>query len=226
MAQGELHKERHVAVIFPHPDDESFVAAGTIALLSQNGIPITYICGTLGEMGRRMGNPILANRETLPQLRKKELDKACAILGIEDVRLLGLRDKTLEFEDETWLISKISNLLKEIQPSLVITFYPGHAIHPDHDALAYAVVKALARFPAETRPGVWCQAISHQRIEALGQPDVVIDIRAVADKKIAAMKAHLSQTKEMMKELEQKIAAEEPEALRWVQYEEFWTYRV
>ncbi|EGL83226.1 LmbE family protein [Caldalkalibacillus thermarum TA2.A1] len=221
----ELQEERHVVVLFPHPDDESFVAAGTIALLNQYGIPVTYICATLGEMGRRMGHPVLANRETLPELRKQELERACAILGISDLRLLGLRDKTLEFEDEEWLISQIGDLLSEIHPSLVITFYPGHAIHPDHDALAYAAVEAVARMPEEIRPTVYCRAISPQRFEALGKPDVVIDISTVADKKIAAMKAHQSQTKEMMKELEQKIAAEEPEAMRWVQREEFWTYQ-
>ncbi|MDB5084113.1 MAG: bacillithiol biosynthesis deacetylase BshB2, partial [Bacilli bacterium] len=58
--------ERHVLVVLPHPDDESFGTAGAIALYTQAGIPVTYVCGTLGEMGRNMGRPFFANRETLP----------------------------------------------------------------------------------------------------------------------------------------------------------------
>lgn len=31
--------ERHVLVIFPHPDDETFSSAGTLANYIQKGIP-------------------------------------------------------------------------------------------------------------------------------------------------------------------------------------------
>lgn len=51
--------EKHVVVIYPHPDDESFGAAGTIAKFREQGVPVTYLCGTLGEMGRNMGSPHL-----------------------------------------------------------------------------------------------------------------------------------------------------------------------
>ena len=40
--------ERHVLVIFPHPDDETFSSAGTIASYIEKGIPVTYACLTLG----------------------------------------------------------------------------------------------------------------------------------------------------------------------------------
>ena len=91
--------ERHVLAVYPHPDDETFGKAGTIALYTRAGTPVTLICGTLGQMGRNMGKPFFATRETLPIIREKELRDACSILGIKDLRLLGLRDKTVEFED-------------------------------------------------------------------------------------------------------------------------------
>lgn len=69
-----MEKERQVLVIFPHPDDEAFGVSGTIATHIQNGTPVTYACLTLGEMGRNMGNPPFANRETLPDIRKKRAD--------------------------------------------------------------------------------------------------------------------------------------------------------
>ena len=68
-----MEKERHVLVIFPHPDDEAFGVSGTIASYIEMGVPVTYACLTLGEMGRNLGNPPFANRETLPAIRKKEL---------------------------------------------------------------------------------------------------------------------------------------------------------
>ena len=59
----------------------------------------------------------------------------------------------------------------------------------------------------------------------LGKPDVIHDVTANADKKIATLKAHASQTVWMMKELEEKLEALDPEALKWLHYERFYTYR-
>ena len=36
-------------------DDEAYAAGGTIRLLTDQGVPVTYACGTLGQMGRNMG---------------------------------------------------------------------------------------------------------------------------------------------------------------------------
>ncbi|MBK3956939.1 PIG-L family deacetylase, partial [Staphylococcus haemolyticus] len=55
-----MKDERHVLMIFPHPDDETFSSAGTIASYIDNGIPVTYACLTLGQMGRNLGNPPFA----------------------------------------------------------------------------------------------------------------------------------------------------------------------
>src|SRR5699024_10824926 len=152
--------EKHVVVIYPHPDDESFGAAGTISKFRKEGVPVTYLCGTLGEMGRNMGSPIFANRETLPKLRKKELVEACKILDI-DLRLLGYRDKTIEYDDKQEVARHIKGVLEEINPSLVITHYPNYAVHPDHNALGAATIEAVGMMDADTRPTVWAQAISH-----------------------------------------------------------------
>src|SRR3954451_24929764 len=75
-----MEKERHVLVIFPHPDDEAFGVSGTIASHIENHTPVTYVCLTLGEMGRNLGNPPFATRESLPKIRKKELIDAANAL--------------------------------------------------------------------------------------------------------------------------------------------------
>lgn len=216
--------ERHILVVFPHPDDEAFGAAGTIALHTQKGVPVTYACLTLGEMGRNMGNPIFANRETLPELRKKELIHACEIMGIQDLRMLGFRDKTLEFEEEEILINKIKEIIDEIQPSLVITFYPEHGVHPDHDACARATVKAVSLLTEAKRPVVHCLAITKNRNEVLGEPDITVDISSVSDVKFQTIKAHRSQTEGMIQVIEKQLAEGNPEIHKWLNVESFWTY--
>lgn len=189
--------EKHVVVIFPHPDDESFGTAGTIAKFREEGVPVTYLCGTLGEMGRNMGSPAFANRETLPEIRKKELIQACKILDIE-LRMLGYRDKTIEYEDRNEVATNLKALLEEIAPSLVITHYPGQAVHPDHNAMGAAAIEAIWKMESENRPTVWTHAISNNVNEVLGKPDVTNDITLYLDKKMDAISAHKSQVDGMM----------------------------
>ena len=184
--------EKHVVVIYPHPDDESFGAAGTIAQFRAQGIPVTYLCGTLGEMGRNMGNPPFANRETLPEIRKEELMQACQVLDVE-LNMLGYRDKTLEYEDRQEVATHLKSILESIEPSLVITHYPDYAVHPDHNALGAAAIEAVRLMEPENRPVVWAQAISNDFPNVLGEPDVKNDITDYIDKKIEAIFSHSSQ---------------------------------
>ncbi|MDQ0225253.1 bacillithiol biosynthesis deacetylase BshB2 [Metabacillus niabensis] len=217
--------KEHVLVILPHPDDESYGVAGLIAQKRKAGIPVTYACGTLGEMGRNMGNPLFANRESLPKIRKKELEDACKAMDIQDLRMLGLRDKTLEFEDDEKIADMMEEIIDEIEPSLIVTFYPGHGVHPDHDACGAAVIRALKRRPKEKRPTTYCMAITNNRFEAVGQPDVILNITDVMDIKLNALKAHRSQTEGMLKQMEEKILNKDKEAMQWFEKEVYWTYK-
>ncbi|MFE4521010.1 bacillithiol biosynthesis deacetylase BshB2 [Cytobacillus firmus] len=221
-----MEQERHVLVIFPHPDDEAFGVSGTISLHIDNGTPVTYACLTLGEMGRNMGNPPFATRETLPKIRKEELEEAARVLGIQDLRMLGYRDKTVEFEDEEKLANRLGVIIGETNPSLIITFYPGYAVHPDHDATGAAVIRAVKELPADKRPKVHCVAFSNNCEEEIGQADVVNDVSAVIDRKIAAIKAHASQTQLMAANMEESIKNQDPEVLARMYKERFWTYKI
>lgn len=194
-------KEEKVLIVFPHPDDEAFGAAGTISQFTNKGIQVTYACLTLGEMGRNMGTPFFATRETLPNIRKKELIDACNEMGIQDLRMLGFHDKTIEFEDPEMVITAIKDVIDDVKPTLIITFYPEHGVHPDHDATARAAIEAVSRMTTDERPVVWCIAITKERFEVLGKPDIVNDIMDVASQKLRTMKAHRSQTEAMLKDV-------------------------
>lgn len=196
-----MESQKHVVIIYPHPDDESFGAAGSIYEFRKQGIPVTYLCGTLGEMGRNMGTPQFANRETLPKIREQELKEACEFLDI-DYRLLGYRDKTIEFENKSKVAEHIKTILEEIKPTLVITHYPEHGVHPDHNALGEATIKAVSLMNEADRPTVWASAITKDFEKTLGKPDVVIPVEEQFDFKLEAILKHKSQAEGMLKKMQ------------------------
>jgi N-acetylglucosamine malate deacetylase 2 len=216
--------ERHVLVVFPHPDDETFGCGGTIALFAKAGVPVTYVCGTLGQMGRNMGRPFFATRESLPYVREAELVEACETIGIQRLIKLGLRDKTIEFEDPEALTDRLEQILREVRPSLVLTHYPGYAVHPDHNALGELTIRAVSRLSEEERPKVYAHAFAQACQDVLGPPDVVYDISAVAEIKMAGIRAHGSQSQVMIARRENGKLSEELIS-RFLQNESFWTYR-
>lgn len=221
-----LEKERHVLVILPHPDDETFGAAGTIATYRSMDVPVTYVCLTLGEMGRAFGNPPFANRENLRDIRKKELFDACEAIGLTDVRLGGFRDKTIEFEEQRYLIDRMKAYIEEVNPSLLIAFYPGHSVHPDHEASARAIVHAVAELPKEQRPTLHLIAFSNDAKEQIGEPDVHRNVAHVIDAKIDALNAHASQTIWIVDWVKEGLQTDDPEVYEWLENEYFYTYDV
>lgn len=215
----------HVLVIYPHPDDEAFSCSGTLMGYIEKGVPVTYICLTLGEMGRNMGKTIFANRETLPVIREKELKAACQVIGIEDLRMWGLRDKTIEFEPVEELAARFVGAINEIRPSLIITFYPGFSVHPDHDSCGHAVIEAVKMLPERERPEVHCVAFSKDCFDVLGQPDVINYVGDRLEKKIATLKSHDSQFGGMMANMEPLIKAGDSAVMERLTKERFWIYK-
>lgn len=214
---------QRILVVLPHPDDEAFGLSGTLAMHIHNGAQVTYACLTLGEMGRNMGIPPFATRVTLPAIRKLELESSCQAIGIQDLRLLGFHDKTIEFEDQELLEARIGDLLKEISPSLVVTFYPGYSVHPDHDACGAAVIRAIGKLPADERPVVHCLAFSRNHEQEIGRPDVHYDVRAFLKQKVASIQSHRSQFQAAELLGNKELSQQEIEARFGT--ERFWTYR-
>jgi LmbE family N-acetylglucosaminyl deacetylase len=134
---------KKLMAIFAHPDDEGAVA-GTLVHYAQNDTEIMLVCATKGEVGE-ISDPALATAENLGQVRQKELEEACRILGIQHLEFLDYRDSgmdgTAENTDPRALVqadtaevtAKIAALIRRFQPEVVITFEPfGWYGHPDH----------------------------------------------------------------------------------------------
>lgn len=220
---NEQYKHQRILVVFPHPDDEAFGVSGTLAKYIEDGAHVTYACLTLGEMGRNMGIPPFANRVTLPAIRKQELIESARAIGIQDLRMLGFHDKMIEFEDPDLLDARLMELIDELNPSLVITFYPGYSVHPDHDATGAAVIRTISRMPAQNRPVVHCIAFAKNYEQAIGKPDVLMDVKALLAKKMASIRAHRSQFQAA--ELVGKSELNDKEIQKRFGTEVFWTYR-
>ena len=199
---------KHIVVSYPHPDDESFGAAGLIYKYRKENVPVTYLCGTLGQMGRNMGTPTFTNRENLADIRAEELKSACKYLDI-DYQLLGYRDKTMEFENEQKMAEHIKKVLEELKPSIVVTHYPGYGVHPDHNAQGKATIEAVRLMNPKDRPVVWASAITKDFEDELGEPDIVIDVTDNFEFKLNAILKHKSQAEGMLQKYEEDVDAKE-----------------
>jgi len=134
----------------------------------------------------------------------------------------------IEFEDPKALADRLEQILREVCPSLVISHYPGYSVHPDHNALAAVTMQALSRFSDGERPKVYAHAYPDANSPVLGPPDVVNDISSVAEIKMAAIRAHGSQSQGLLERLENgKFDKKTTDDLNshFLKRESFWIYR-
>ncbi|MCH7841469.1 MAG: PIG-L family deacetylase [Chloroflexi bacterium] len=71
--------------VFAHPDDESRIVGGALAKYAGEGVQVCLSVGTKGEAATLLGDPPVCTIEELPQVRKKELEEACRVLGIAGI---------------------------------------------------------------------------------------------------------------------------------------------
>ena len=81
-----------VLVITAHPDDVDFGAAGTIALLVQSGVEVSYCITTDGHQG---GEDASISRDEMRKIRRKEQSDAARVLGVKEVIYLGKDDGSI-----------------------------------------------------------------------------------------------------------------------------------
>jgi len=106
MAKEERLEEmtdKTVLVFCAHPDDDSFYCAGTLAKLVKNNNNVIMVFYTNGNKG---SHDLEMTSERLAQIRKREEEEACAVIGIEaeNIIWLGYDDGELEYANakELW----------------------------------------------------------------------------------------------------------------------------
>lgn len=189
-----------VVAVFAHPDDESFICGGTLAKLSALGHRVVLVCATLGEMGRRLGIPPIATRESIARVRESELRDACEALSIARLELLGYRDKTLEIQSENEVAKRILTVFEEERPASVITFHEELGGHSDHCAIGRIATQTYETYIQQSADcrllyvawGDNVGVFKHYAQPVLGT--IAIDVHAHKAAKLAAFRAHRTQS--------------------------------
>jgi mycothiol S-conjugate amidase len=134
--------------VHAHPDDEASKGAGTVARYHAEGVRTVLVTCTGGEAGDIL-NPAMDRpevHESMPGRRLAELDRAAAIIGYDDVVLLGYHDSGMPDTptngradafanaDLDEAVGRLVAVIRRERPQVIITygdnqeFYP----HPDH----------------------------------------------------------------------------------------------
>lgn len=194
-------------VVTAHPDDVDFGSGGTVARLVDSGVAVSLCVVTDGDAG---GFDPTVPRADIPGIRRAEQRAAAAELGVSDVRFLGYRDGELTVSHD--LRRDISRVIRQVRPELVITQSPErnykhiYTSHPDHMAAGEAALQAVypdARNPF-AHPGLLADeglvewAVPTVWVMGRQDPDGFVDITDVLPRKLAALRAHVSQTEHMI----------------------------
>ncbi len=188
-------------VVTAHPDDVDFGAAGTVAVLTDAGVDVTYCLVTDGDAG---GFDEGITRTEMARIRRDEQTAAAKEVGVDQLCFLGHPDGRVVTGLD--LRRDISRVIRQVRPILVITQSPERHLdriytsHPDHLAVGDATLCAVypdARNPfahpellteglaAWTVPEVW--------VMGTPQPNGHVDVTEQLDRKMRALLSHQSQ---------------------------------
>ena len=194
-------------VVVAHPDDLDFGAGGTIAAWTDAGIEVAYCICTDGDAG---GFDPDVPRSEIGGIRQAEQRAAAKELGVEDVSFLGYPDGRLVVSVE--LRRDISRVIRQKRPDRVLMQSPDrnweriYASHPDHLASGEAAIAAVypdARNPfahldlAAEGHEAWTVAEVWLMAGPADSNNHYVDVTDTFERKIAALRAHESQTAHM-----------------------------
>ena len=207
MADEQGQDAQRVLVIAAHPDDVDFGSAGTIATWTDAGLEVSYCIVTDGDAG---GFDPEVPRSAIAGIRQDEQRKAAAVLGVTDVEFLGYPDGRLMVSLE--LRRDITRVIRRTRPDRVVVQSPQRDLrsvygsHPDHLAAGEAALCAV--YPDARNPFAHPELLEQEGLDAHtvsevwvvssnDKADRYIDISDTFDRKIAALRAHVSQTAHM-----------------------------
>jgi LmbE family N-acetylglucosaminyl deacetylase len=188
-------------VVMAHPDDVDFGGAGTVAMLTDAGVHVTYCLVTDGDAG---GSDRSISRHDMAMLRRKEQTAAANQVGVTDLFFLGHSDGRVQATLQ--LRADISAVIRRVRPRVVITQSPErnldriYASHPDHMAAGEATLCAVypdARnpfaFPELFEEALEPWAVDEVWIQGGSSGTHPVDVTAAVERKIAALLSHVSQ---------------------------------
>lgn len=165
-----------------HPDDEASKGAGTVARYAAAGIKCVLVTATGGEAGDIL-NPALDEddvKQQLAEIRRGELDEAAAILGFDEVIMLGYRDSGMPDTehnrhpeafvnvDRDEVLRRLVSIVRTFRPEVVLG-YDNHEYYPHPDHLRVHDL-SVELFAAAADPSRFTDAGEPWRISKLYAP--------------------------------------------------------
>lgn len=187
-----------------HPDDVDFGAAGTVASWTKAGIEVAYCICTSGGASVAGG----LGRDEVTARREAEQLVAAGEVGVSDVTFLRYPDG--ELQATLQLRKDITRVIRTVRPDRVLAWSPeynwAHLVtsHPDHRASGEATVAAV--YPDAGNPLAHPSLLEDEHLEPWnvreiwltdspdGLPNHAVDVTATFENKLAALRAHKSQT--------------------------------
>jgi LmbE family N-acetylglucosaminyl deacetylase len=200
--QGPRPIPDRVLVVSAHPDDVDFGCAGTVAAMTDAGVDVSYCFVTSGEAG---SDHLTIDATELAALREEEQTAAAKEVGVSDLIWLHHPDGAVEVTIA--LRRDLTAAIRRAHPDLVICQSPERnldrifASHPDHLAAGEATLRAV--YPDARNPRSYPELLAEglephtvKEVWLVSHPasDLRIDVTDTFDRKIAALRAHQSQT--------------------------------
>ena len=207
-------------LVVAHPDDAEFSSAGLMAKLTSMGKKVVIVQVTSGDKGTP--DPSVKPNDLVLK-REAEETEAAKRLGVSDVEFLRCTDG--EVMPDLVLREKVVRMIRKHKPDVVISHdpYRPYALHPDHRAVGFAAIDSVyptARdpnyFPEHQLEGLEAHKTAEIWFFNAEHPDLIVDITETFDRKIEALRAHMSQvdaSDEFVKRLRergQELAKDQP----------------
>lgn len=182
---------RKVVAFGTHPDDIELGCGGTLALLIARGAEVVHVCLTSGESGSQKIAP-----PALKATREKEAKAAAAVLGSRDVKFLHFNDGLIHVTREMKL--PIIEIIRKEKPDAVFTHSRCDRF-PDHRVASELILASIL-----VASGPWYQEVAlpphptahiygYEVWHPIGEPQMLVDITPVLDKKRKAVACFASQ---------------------------------
>jgi LmbE family N-acetylglucosaminyl deacetylase len=131
-----------IVAVWAHPDDESYLAGGLMAIARAGGARVTCVTATNGEFADSK-----RQRRMIARTRRAELAAALDVLEVTDQVRLGLPDGGCEAVDprgRVGVIAALASIITDRSPDTIVTFGPdGLTGHPDHRAVSRWTMAAV-----------------------------------------------------------------------------------
>ncbi|HNW09180.1 MAG TPA: PIG-L family deacetylase [bacterium] len=126
---------KNILLIIPHPDDETFIAGGTIYKNQRLGGKTSIVCASLGERGT-LYLPHKMTKKELMNARKKEIEMVAKYLKVNNLFTFKFPDGELNLYKKE-IFNRALKIADKLNPDLIISFDKfGLSGHRDHIAIS------------------------------------------------------------------------------------------